>query len=129
MASPPNPVDDGYGCRETAVTFALLAVFVVVAGTVGVSMALGSGCSGVCETVGFGLYGAALPISAVFAAVAGDLPIAWPLDATFWLIAAFGLSRMSERSSRSIAGVVVAAIVVALIFGAAISLFITTTNA
>ena len=117
MATPPNPVDDGYGCRETAVTFALLVVFVVVAGTVGVSMALGPGCSGLCETVGFGLYGAALPVSAVFAATAGDLPIAWPLDVTFWLIAAFGLSRMSERRNRSIAGVVGVAIIVALAFG------------
>lgn len=127
----PEPSDldtDGFGCRPTATAFGLLVGFIIIAGTLGVSLALGSGCNGACETAGFALYGAALPISAVFAATAGDLPIAWPLDLTFWLVTAFALSRISERRGRSIPAVVGAAILVALAFGAAISTFITTAN-
>lgn len=128
MSNAPTPVEEGYGCRSTALTFALLAVFVVVAGTIGVSMALGPTCAGACEAAGFALYGAALPISAIFAVVAGELPIAWPLDATFWLIVAFVLGRMSERANRSIPRVIGGAIVVALIFGATVSVFLAANN-
>ncbi len=119
---------DGYGCRPTATAFALLAAFVVVAGTLGVSMALGPECTGTCETVGFALYGSALPISAIFAAAAGDLPIAWPLDAAFWLVVAFAVSRISEQRRRPVAVVVSATILIALVIGAAISVFLTTAN-
>lgn len=119
---------DGYGCRSTATAFALLVAFVVVASSFGVSMALGPECTGACETAGFALYGAALPISAIFAATAGDLPIAWPLDASFWLVIAFAVSRISERRGRSVAAVVGATILIAFVFGAAISMFITTAN-
>ena len=127
----PEPADldtDGYGCRPTATAFALLAAFVVFAGTLGVSLALGPECTGTCETVGFGLYGAALPVSSIFAVTAGDLPIAWPLDASFWLVVAFAVSRISEQRRRSVAVVVAATILIALAFGAVISMFLTTAN-
>jgi hypothetical protein len=128
MSDTANPDADGYGCRSTATAFAFLTAFVVIAGVVGVSMALGPGCIGACETTGFALYGAALPISALFAITAGDLPIAWPLDVTFWLVNAFASSRLSERTGRSLATVVGATILIALGFGATISMFIATAS-
>ena len=53
--------DEGFGCRPTVTALGLLAAFVVIAATAGVSLALGDGCEGICETAGFTLYAAALP--------------------------------------------------------------------
>lgn len=119
-----DPTPEGFGCRPAALAFALLAVFVTVSAVAGVSLALRSGCEGVCEAVGFTLYAGALPISGVFAAVAGDLPIAWPLDATLWVIVALMLSRVAERRRVGVPRVVVEAIVVALLYGFTLSFFI-----
>ena len=116
--------DEGFGCRTTAIALGLLVVFVVVAATIGVSLALGDGCDGICETAGFTLYAAALPASALFAFFAGDLPVAWPLDTTFWVIAAFLIGRYAEQRNISVATAVVRAIVVALVYGFVIALFL-----
>jgi hypothetical protein len=116
--------DEGFGCRPTAIALGLLVVFVVAAATIGVSLALGDGCDGLCETAGFTLYAGALPMSALFAFFAGDLPIAWPLDGTFWIIAALLIGRYAERRGVSVPAAVVRAIVVALVFGFVIALFL-----
>lgn len=120
--TPREQVEDGFGCKPTALAFTLLAAFVALSATAGVSLALGAGCGPVCETVGFTLYGAALPVSAVFAALAGSLPVAWPLDTTFWLIAAFLISRFAERRAINITTVVARVVILALVYGFAISL-------
>ena len=116
--------DEGFGCRPTVTALGLLAVFVVIAATAGVSLALGEGCDGICETAGFTLYAAALPASALFAFFAGDLPIAWPLDATFWIIASLLIGRYAERREMSVPAAVVRAIVAALVYGFVIALFL-----
>ena len=117
-------LDEGYGCRTTAIALGLLAVFVVIAATAGVSLALGDGCDGICETAGFSLYAAALPTSALFAFFAGDLPIAWPLDATFWIIASFLIGRFAEQRAMSVPAAVARAIVAVLVYGFVIALFL-----
>ncbi len=119
-----EPIPEGFGCRPAALAFALLAIFVTVAAAAGVSLALRTGCEGACEAVGFTLYAGALPISGVFAAVAGDLPIAWPLDTTLWVILALMLSRIAERRRLGVPRVVLMAIVVALLYGFTLSFFI-----
>ncbi len=121
--------DEGFGCRPTANAFGLLAVFVVVAATVGVSLALRPGCDGICETAGFTLYAAALPISALFAFFAGDLPLAWPLDTTFWIIAAFGIGRFAELKRMTVPAVVTRAAIIALVYGFVVSLFLESVEA
>ena len=115
---------EGYGCRPTVFALGLLVAFVVVAATIGVTLALGDSCDGICETAGFTLYAAALPMSALFAFFAGDLPIAWPLDATFWIIASFLIGRYAEQREMSVPAAVVRAIVVALVYGFVIALFL-----
>ncbi len=116
--------EEGYGCRPTVTALGMLAVFVVVAATAGVSLALGDGCDGICETAGFTLYAAALPVSALFAFFAGDLPVAWPLDTTFWVIASLLIGRYAERRQMSVAAAVVRAIMIALVYGFVIALFL-----
>lgn len=119
-----HEIPEGFGCRPAALAFALLVVFVTVSAATGVSLALRAGCEGVCESVGFTLYAGALPISGMFAAVAGDLPIAWPLDTTLWMIVALMLSRVAERRRLGVPPVVLTAIVVALLYGFTLSFFI-----
>ena len=91
--------DEGFGCRPTVTALGLLAAFVVIAATAGVSLALGEGCDGICETAGFTLYAAALPASALFA-------------------------RYAERREMSVPAAVVRAIVAALVYGFVIALFL-----
>lgn len=124
MTSEPNQPDEGFGCRPTVIAMGLLTAFVAIAATVGVSMALGSGCDGICETAGFTLYASALPISALFAFFAGDLPVAWPLDTTFWVIASFLIGRFAERRRMTVPAAAARAIVIAVVYGFVIALFL-----
>ena len=124
MTTDENLEEEGFGCRPTAIALGLLAAFVVIAATVGVSLALGDGCDGICETAGFTLYASALPVSALFAFFAGDLPVAWPLDTTFWVIASFLIGRYAERQEMTVRAAVVRAIGAALVYGFVIALFL-----
>lgn len=124
MTAESDRQDEGFGCRPTVIALAILAGFVVAAATVGVTLALGEGCDGTCETIGFTLYAAALPVSALFAFFAGELPVAWPLDITFWVIASFMIGRYAERRELTVPAAVIRAIVVALVYGFVIALFL-----
>ena len=117
-------VDEGFGCRPTATALGLLIAFVVVAATAGVSLALGDNCDRICETGGFTLYASALPVSALFAFFAGELPVAWPLDATFWVIASFAIGRYAERQRVTVPAAVIRAIGIALVYGFVVALFL-----
>lgn len=127
VTSDPDGHEEGFGCRPTVIALGLLTTFVAIAATVGISLALGSNCDGICETAGFTLYAASLPVSALFAFFAGDLPVAWPLDTTFWVIASFLIGRYAERRQMTVPAAVVRAIVVALIYGFVIGLFLEST--
>ncbi len=59
-------------------------------------MALGDG-GRLTQQLGFALYGAGAPVSGVFAAIAGDLPLAPFTDIVIWLILAVAATRVSER--------------------------------
>ncbi len=121
--------EEGFGCRPTAIALGLIVAFVVIAATAGVSLALGDGCDGICETAGFTLYAAALPVSALFAFFAGELPVAWPLDTTFWVITAFVIGRYAERRRMTVPAVAIRAIAVALAYGFLIALFLESVEA
>lgn len=115
---------DGFGCRPAAIALAIIVAFVVVGATIGISLGLRTGCDAACEAVGFTLYAGALPVSGIFAAVAGDLPLAWPLDATLWIIVSLSASRVAEQRRIGVPRVALSAIGIALIYGFVLSFFI-----
>lgn len=123
-ATTDDTLPDGFGCRPTALAFLLLAAFVVAGATIGVSLGLRTGCDAACEAVGFTLYAGALPVSGVFAALAGDLPVAWPLDATLWIIVSLAVGRLAERRRVGVPRMALWAIAVALVYGFVLSFFI-----
>lgn len=103
---------------------AVLAAFATAAAVAGVSMALNPACTSVCETTGFTLYGAGLPISVIFAATAGELPVALPLDLTAWVTVSALVSRYAERRRMTVLAAAVRVMVLALIYGFIASQFI-----
>ena len=116
--------EEGFGCRPTVFALGMLVLFVAIAATVGVTLALGDNCDGFCETAGFTLYASALPVSALFAFFAGDLPVAWPLDVTFWVIASFVIGRYAERQRMTVPAAVIRVVFVALAYGFVVALFL-----
>lgn len=120
MANKPEPT----GCRNAAIATALLVGTAVVFMVAGLTLVNDSGCSGGCETAGLTLLFAGLPVSAAFGFAFGDLVVAWPLDITLWVVAGFGLARFSDRRDRSVAGIAVAVVVLALVYGLVLSQFV-----
>jgi len=93
--APPDPVsppaEEIRGCRPAAAVFAVLLAFAAAAFGGGLALALS--CTGLCGRAGVALYAAGGPVSGLFAAVAGELPVAWPLDLTVWIVVAAAVAR------------------------------------
>jgi hypothetical protein len=68
----------------------------VLATAIGLLLALGDG-GRLVQQLGFALYGAGAPVSGIFAAIAGELPLAPFTDVVIWLILAVVATRVSER--------------------------------
>ncbi len=117
MARKPEPP----GCRGAAIGVAILVGSAVVFMAIGLTLVNDSGCNGACETLGFTLLYAGLPISAVFGVVFGDLVVAWPLDVTFWVVIAFLLARRADNRGHGVLGVVLAALGLAIVYGLVLS--------
>lgn len=112
------------GCRTAAIsTLALIGVAIVFM-VLGLTLVNDTSCSGSCETLGFTLLYAGLPISAVFGVLFGDLVVAWPLDITFWVVIGFVLARFSDNRNRNVLGAVLVAVLVALGYGLVLSQFV-----
>ena len=92
----PKPEDEGLGCRALAVSAGVLLAFAVVATATGLFLALGDG-GRLVQQIGFAFYGAGAPVSGIFAAIAGELPLAPFTDVVVWLILAVVVTRASER--------------------------------
>lgn len=112
------------GCRPAALASGLLAVFAIVFMTIGLAMINRTGCLDSCETVGFTLLYAGLPISALFGVGFGELVVAWPLDITFWVVLGFGVARYADRRGRSAIGVALFVVLLALTYGLVLSQFV-----
>jgi hypothetical protein len=95
---PPSPDDEGLGCRTLAVSAGVLIAFGVLATAAGLVLALAD-TSPLVQQIGFGLYGAGAPISGLFAAIAGELPLAPFTDLIAWLVLAVLATRVSEGKS------------------------------
>jgi hypothetical protein len=95
----------------------------VVATALGLVLALGDGGRLVQQT-GFALYGAGAPVSGVFAAIAGDLPVAPFTDIVLWLVLAVGAAHLSERRTIALGRVLGFVIAGALTLGVVVSFLI-----
>lgn len=91
---------------------------------IGLTLINDGSCGGVCETLGFTLLYAGLPISAMFGVLFGDLVVAWPLDITLWVVLGFVLARLSDQRKRTVLGPTLLAIVLALAYGLVLSQFV-----
>lgn len=121
--SPSPSPDEGLGCRPLAVSSGVLLGFAIVSTALGLTLALGDGSPGV-QQLGFAFYGAGAPISGVFAAIAGELPLAPFTDAILWLVAAVGATSLAERRSMPLPRVLWSIVAVALSIGVVISFLI-----
>ena len=127
MSSAPSPStspdSEGIGCRALAVSAGVLIAFGVVATGVGLVLALGD--SGrVTQQIGFGFYGAGAPISGIFAAIAGELPLAPFTDVVVWLVLAVFAARASDRRGAPLGRVLATIIAGAGFLGLVVSFLI-----
>lgn len=79
------------------------------------------GCVGTCETLGLTLTYAGLPVSALIGVIFGELPLAWPLDITFWVVVGFGLARLAARRGRPVTALAMFGVLLALVYGLVLS--------
>lgn len=87
----------------------------------GIVLISNEGCTGYCEVAGLALYAAGGPVSGLFAALAGGLVLAWPVDITLWVVLGFAAVRLSSARSiplKRVAGWILAG---AVMWGAFIS--------
>ena len=112
------------GCRDAAIATVFLLGLAIVFLTVGLTMTQRAGCEGLCETLGLTLLYAGGPVSALFGVLFGDLPLAWPLDITFWVVTGFVTARWAENRSRGVLGIALVILLLALAYGLVLSRFV-----
>lgn len=120
MAKNPQPA----GCRSAAIAVGLLVGVGLVFMAIGLTLATDVSCDGACETLALTLLYAGLPISAVFGVFFGDLPVAWPLDITLWVVVGFLLARWSDNRGRNVLGGVLLVVLLSLAYGLVLSSFV-----
>lgn len=120
MASKPEPA----GCRSAAIATGILVGAAVVFMAIGLTLLNDRSCAGGCETLGFTLLYAGLPISAAIGVFFGELVVGWPLDITFWVVIGFLLARFSDNRGRNVLGAILIAILIALGYGLVLSRFV-----
>ncbi|MFP5333170.1 MAG: hypothetical protein ACLGHX_12540 [Acidimicrobiia bacterium] len=123
VPSPSSKPDDGVGCRTLAVSSGALVAFGVAATAIGLTLALGEGGRAV-QQIGFAFYAAGAPVSGLFAAIAGELPLAPFTDLIIWLVLAVGAARWSERSGVGLRRMLVRIMGAAGAFGVVVSFLI-----
>jgi hypothetical protein len=97
--------------------------FATGAAITGLALIGNEACVATCERVGFAAYGAGLPVSAAFSLAGGsDLVVAFFTDIILWMVVAYFLARLIERSRIGVLRLVLGAIAVAVLYGAVVSL-------
>jgi len=116
----PERQPEGVGCKPLLTVTGILLAFAVAAVTIGLSILLSDDVSGGLERIGFIAYASGAPVSGLFAALAGGLPLTLYLDVIVWMLVAFAVVRLVERgrSPRRLIGTVIG---VAVVFGIVIS--------
>lgn len=118
-----SPDQEGLGCRTLAVSAGVLITFGVLATASGLVLALGD-TPAIVQQIGFALYGAGAPISGLFAAIAGELPLAPFTDLIVWLVLAVVATRISERGSATLSRILGVIIACAGVLGIVVSFLI-----
>jgi hypothetical protein len=121
---PDDGGESGIGCRPFLTALVALSVIAAAAVAVGLSLALAEDPSPLAERLGFALYGTGAPISALFAAVAGELPLAPLTDIVVWIVAAAGVVKWAERRAVPVWRPISIVLAVALCYGLVVSSFL-----
>lgn len=119
-----SPKPEPPGCRSAAIATGVLVGTGLVLMAIGLSLVNDDACREACESLGFTLLYAGLPVSALFGFLFGDLVVAWPLDVTVWVIIGFMVARFTDNRGRPVLGAVLAIVLVALLYGLVLSLFV-----
>ncbi|HEU4319046.1 MAG TPA: hypothetical protein VFS66_03090 [Acidimicrobiia bacterium] len=119
-----TPKSEPPGCRSAAISAGLLVAAAIVFMAVGLALGNDQGCVDGCETLALTMLFAGLPVSAVFMVSIGDLVLAWPLDITFWVVIGFLLARLADNRDRSVLGLTLVTILIALGYGLVLSQFV-----
>lgn len=112
-------VEQGIGCRT--LTIAASVLIGVAALEVAAGLWLSLSTPPIAERLGFTLYAAGAPVSAAFAAIAGELPLAPFTDVIVWMVIAALIGRSVERSGSHLWRPIGVTVVVSLLYGAGIS--------
>lgn len=105
------------GCRDLTRLAAVFLLFSAVGLAAGIRLISNQACERLCETAGLALYGAGGPVSGLFAALAGGLVLAWPVDITLWIVLAFGAIKLSNARAIPIRRVAIWVLSGALLWG------------
>jgi hypothetical protein len=111
---------EGIGCRVLVTAVAILLGFAIVSVALGLTLIGMQDPTPLQEFLGLTAYGAGAPISGLFAALAGDLPLTIYLDVLVWVLAAAGIARLSDRG-RPITRLCLVTIGIALAYGVVIA--------
>lgn len=96
---------------------AWLLLFAIGASATGFGLATAERCTNLCARAAVLLYAAGTPVSGLFSALAGGLPLAWPLDITLWVVIGIATSRLARWRRIPVWRMILAVIAVALIYG------------
>ena len=117
-ADPATP--EGVGCRSLVRAVGVLLAFAAVMVAIGLGLLLGDDPGPTAELVGFTAYAAGAPVSGLFAALAGGLPVTLYLDVLIWMLAGAGIVRLADRG-RSMSRLLAMSMGIALVYGLGIS--------
>lgn len=129
MTSPASDKQEGIGCRTAILAGLSMLAFGLIVGGLGLSLILNNECTGTCVSAGLAMFYAGAPASALFGAIGGGIPIAWPLDAGVWISLGITVSAWSARLRRPVWHVVAAFLVLALVYGTVVSRFVEVSRA
>jgi hypothetical protein len=119
-----NTADDGVGCRDLTFSTAAFVAFAAPSVAVGLALFLPDSSGPVAQKLGLALYAAGAPVSGLFSALAGGLPLTIFLDLLVWILAGNIAARLSERRRLVLWKTVSVGVACALVYGVVISTFI-----
>lgn len=115
---------EGVGCRPALISVVSTVLAAGVLFASGLGLVVDDACVGACSRLGLWLYAAGAPVSGLFAALAGGLPVAWPVDLILWVVAGVAAAGWVERRGRPIWQAPAGLIGVTLVYGLAVSLLL-----
>ncbi|HLF61805.1 MAG TPA: hypothetical protein VI980_11580 [Acidimicrobiia bacterium] len=119
----PNPSQPP-GCRDVAIATSFLLGFGIVLFAVGLTLINRDACTGACEMLGLTLLYAGGPFSALIGFFTESVVVAWPLDATLWVVLGFAVARWAGNRDRRPLGPALAVLLFFVAYGLVLSQFV-----